>query len=387
MKKRLILIIVIIVSTVGLLFSLGIIFSSSNDLKVIQQKINLAKRKDKYLTFDDMMDVLAENDLTPSDENINYLVNFSTFKVTKVTFDYASFNPLASFNIKDTKGNTYVIDSNSKINYEKNYLQISLYLNLQKHFLLGTSPAARATITDIITVKNNNAHKIPENDTLTLQGTLLEQHVISNIVTDSIYYYYEEELYNYGVFLNEYITNGNMHYYYDLDLNRKYLYNDYVRNVVIPYNEDGSINLEHESTPSTLTRGVVLPGCDRVYTNAFKECEQLMSVYLPTSVEKIYRSAFQNCFLEQILLPSNLKEIEIEAFSGCKTKKINIPLSVTKINTGAFSDLVYKDEFQIYTSFDSTALPDGVKTAFGTYKVTYKYPYDAYRKYIEYLQK
>lgn len=79
-------------------------------------------------------------------------------------------------------------------------------------------------------------------------------------------------------------------------------------------------------------------------------CSELTSVSLPSSLEEIAESGFQDCSqLTQITLPESLKIIGRFAFSYCDgIKEITIPASVQKIGMGAFSTsgiekLVIKD--------------------------------------------
>lgn len=391
MKKKLIIIIVIVIAIIGCVT--GILLMTKNntsDLQTIQDQITIAYNKDKYLTYDELMDKLTDINLVPKQENSHYLLNASTFKVSLVTFNYEKFNLLTSLSIPDTKGTIYQIDfSKSKINYDRKYLQIVLTNQNQKYYLLGSTPEVSNTIDDILTVKvkENNKYNVPVNETLNVKGTLLEQKVITEIVMDTIYYYYEEKLFDYGRFLNEYVTNGNSHYFFDLDLNKRYLYNEYVRNEVIPYKTDGSINLYTDLKLSSRKRAVILPGCDRVYTNAFKDCDYLESVYMPSSVEKIYENAFQTCALKELLLPENIKEIEKSAFSGAHISSVYIPKSVTKVDASAFNNLLNESTFKIYTDFDSNSVPDDVKDLFGKYRINYEILYKAYQKSLEYLAK
>ena len=71
---------------------------------------------------------------------------------------------------------------------------------------------------------------------------------------------------------------------------------------------------------------------------AFMNCENLISVNLPDSVESIDEYAFCQCrSLEEISLPSNLKEIKEDAFLNCgKLQCIELPASLTVIESDAF---------------------------------------------------
>ena len=72
--------------------------------------------------------------------------------------------------------------------------------------------------------------------------------------------------------------------------------------------------------------------------SAFEDCSALTSINIPSSVTSIDRYAFSGCSsLTSINIPSSVKSIEVGAFSGCSSlTSINIPSSVNSIEVGAF---------------------------------------------------
>lgn len=67
--------------------------------------------------------------------------------------------------------------------------------------------------------------------------------------------------------------------------------------------------------------------------NAFKNCEGITGVNIPTSVEVIGSYAFYECTaLESAVLPEGLKEIGLRAFRGCSSlKSVVFPSTLTSI--------------------------------------------------------
>lgn len=111
--------------------------------------------------------------------------------------------------------------------------------------------------------------------------------------------------------------------------------------------------------------------------NAFWACNQLTSVTIPNSIQKIGGWAFSGCTsLSSITIPNSVQKIDYRAFNGCTSlSSITIPNSVQKIDFGAFSycsnlesiDLpVYISELKYETfmecsSLQSIVIPDSVQ--------------------------
>jgi hypothetical protein len=87
--------------------------------------------------------------------------------------------------------------------------------------------------------------------------------------------------------------------------------------------------LEKVSIPESLTT---------IPAHAFRACTYLTSVAIPDSVIEIGQMAFANCSLLSILLPSKLEKIGEEAFSGNLMSSVTIPASVTDYGDGAFAN-------------------------------------------------
>jgi len=77
----------------------------------------------------------------------------------------------------------------------------------------------------------------------------------------------------------------------------------------------------------------------RINEMAFRECESLESIHLPSSVQHIGQAAFIRCkSLKKIQLPRKLKKIEPRCFFGCTSlKKCTIPDSIEYIGASAFN--------------------------------------------------
>ena len=72
--------------------------------------------------------------------------------------------------------------------------------------------------------------------------------------------------------------------------------------------------------------------------DAFKNCENLSSIVIPTSVTKFGCGAFQNCEnLSSIVIPTSVTRIDGSVFSGCRNlKSITIPNGVRVVDCNAF---------------------------------------------------
>ena len=84
---------------------------------------------------------------------------------------------------------------------------------------------------------------------------------------------------------------------------------------------------------------VVSEGITTIDSSAFKKCQKLKNVTLPSTLTKISSYAFENCkALEKINIPGNVNFIGSYAFSGCESlQQIEIPYDVEIIQTGSFS--------------------------------------------------
>ncbi len=67
-----------------------------------------------------------------------------------------------------------------------------------------------------------------------------------------------------------------------------------------------------------LKTAVIRDGTRGVAMCAFRDCENLVSVTLPDSLEFVCASAFEGCAaLERLILPQNVAEVGVSAFYGC----------------------------------------------------------------------
>ena len=94
-------------------------------------------------------------------------------------------------------------------------------------------------------------------------------------------------------------------------------------------------SLAHEVTG--LTSVVIPDSVTEIGSHAFCMCENLKSVTIGNSVEKIYNNAFNDCGLTSVIIPDSVTYIGAEAFMGChELTSIDIPDSVTEIGDAAF---------------------------------------------------
>ena len=104
-----------------------------------------------------------------------------------------------------------------------------------------------------------------------------------------------------------------------------------------PKTEDSGVNgTENPGVPST-ENAVIPTGVIRINDYAFKGEKGIISVSIPDTVEVIGTEAFAECTnLSSVYLPASIKEIGHGAFTFSNLTSINIPESVTKIGNNAF---------------------------------------------------
>ncbi len=84
---------------------------------------------------------------------------------------------------------------------------------------------------------------------------------------------------------------------------------------------------------------VTIPeGITAIGEYAFSECTSLKSIELPTTINELSISAFENAGLTSINIPTGITDIPASAFAGCKLTSITLPEGLRTIQTEAFAD-------------------------------------------------
>jgi hypothetical protein len=83
---------------------------------------------------------------------------------------------------------------------------------------------------------------------------------------------------------------------------------------------------------------IIPPSVKFIGNYAFKNCKKLKSISLPSSLEHIGKGLFYNCeSLCSVILPSTITSIGENSFNNCiELTSVNIPISVKTIASGAF---------------------------------------------------
>jgi len=92
-----------------------------------------------------------------------------------------------------------------------------------------------------------------------------------------------------------------------------------------------------------------------ILSSAFSGCNEMTSLIIPSSVERIRERTFSNCAkLSYVQLPDNLKEVPNNCFYNCSSlTSVKLPSAITVINAGTFSGC---------TNLTAIDIPVGVKT-------------------------
>ena len=86
--------------------------------------------------------------------------------------------------------------------------------------------------------------------------------------------------------------------------------------------------------------------------NAFKGCQQLEEVVLPSTLKKINGGAFQKSGLKEIIIPEGVEEIRYDAFENCKQlEKVTLPSTLKEIKQETFHN----------TNLEEINIPEGVE--------------------------
>lgn len=128
-----------------------------------------------------------------------------------------------------------------------------------------------------------------------------------------------------------------------LNIEEGYITLIHLRRIILPNGikriEDSAfsyvVNLEDVNIPSEL---------QYIGPSAFEQCENLKTdpLVFPEGFEKLDGSVFANCtnLTGKVVLPSTIKEIGEAAFWRAKISSINLPEGLEKIGEGAFEDCI-----------------------------------------------
>ena len=125
-------------------------------------------------------------------------------------------------------------------------------------------------------------------------------------------------------------------------------------------------------------QGVIVPShVTKIAPEAFRGCDEILTVTIPESVTSIGASAFQGCAkLARIALPETLTIIEPCAFAYCVSlQNVKVPDSVTVVGEAAFVGCqalthitlprsltsISESTFETCNNLASIAIPDSVK--------------------------
>ena len=120
-----------------------------------------------------------------------------------------------------------------------------------------------------------------------------------------------------------------------------------------------------ETLPSTLVIPSAVDNDSQTYTvvgiskNGFAECQDLISVELPSTITTIEDKAFYNCTaLTSVNLPEGVQHIGEEAFRRCRSLEggLTIPESVTFLGNEAFRECSSLSSVKIYARLQTLEL-------------------------------
>lgn len=126
-------------------------------------------------------------------------------------------------------------------------------------------------------------------------------------------------------------------------LNTKALKSEDAREVLKSVMQSGSVDQNLQIEGDTLIKylGVdafveVPDGIRIIADSAFEYCMEVQEVYLPDSVERIGKHAFQGSGIKKIHLPESIKTIDIYAFSGTPLEYTELPDNLQELGHSAF---------------------------------------------------
>lgn len=141
-----------------------------------------------------------------------------------------------------------------------------------------------------------------------------------------------------------------------------------------PDNDSGYSTFKNEYRgrvviPSTVTYEGMTFRVTRIDNNAFRECDALTSVVIPSTIVSIGESAFEGCKkLKSVALSEGLESIGYAAFRDCVSlTSIKIPNSVSEFK-GSWG---YNSTFEGCTNLTSVTLPRGI-TGIGRDRKTFE---------------
>lgn len=129
--------------------------------------------------------------------------------------------------------------------------------------------------------------------------------------------------------------------------------------------KENLVSGENYVVPAQITEGDITYSITDMDTQCFFEADNLTSISLPATIEKLPFGCFGYCrYLSSIQLPEKLKILESSCFSDCfSLKKIALPQTLEKIGTDCF--------VCIYDGLETITIPASVKeigkSAFGDY--------------------
>lgn len=138
--------------------------------------------------------------------------------------------------------------------------------------------------------------------------------------------------------------------YYVVDVTDAFRACQYLREIHLPSGLTYIINsafaycssLQHIELPDSVSR---------IYDNSFYSCPSLQSVKLSISLQRIGNSAFAECTrLKSIEIPQQVVTIEADAFAKCRNlKRVVISQNVESIGEYAFGECKRLREIYVYT--------------------------------------
>ena len=118
---------------------------------------------------------------------------------------------------------------------------------------------------------------------------------------------------------------------------------------------DNKMSLENwmydgkERVPTDVITVIVKDDIMEIKNYAFRDCQSLKSIHIPSSIKYIGEKSFYGCTaLESIHLPSSITYIGDNAFSGCiSLKSLQLPDGITNINNGTFYECIALESIQL----------------------------------------